>query len=82
MRVNEYCTIHHYVFSGGFKSLRALLVNSLSPPTYVEHADVELHLRKFLLSRNTFLSIAVVSHKPIVGPTSPKCIQIGGDSCS
>ena len=29
-------------------------------------ADVQLHLRKFLLSQNVFLSIAVVSHKPIV----------------
>ena len=32
----------------------------------VKHADVQLHLRKFLLSPNMFLSIAVVPHKPIV----------------
>ena len=32
----------------------------------VKHADVQLHLRKFLLSPNMFLSIAVVPRKPIV----------------
>ena len=32
----------------------------------VKHADVQLHLRKFLLSPNMFISIAVVPHKPIV----------------
>ena len=31
-----------------------------------KHADIQLHLGKFLLSHNMFLSIAVVSHKPIV----------------
>ena len=32
----------------------------------VKHADEQLHLRKFLLSPNMFLSIAVVPRKPIV----------------
>ena len=45
---------------------RALHVNEWSSPTDVKHADVQLHLRKFLLSQNMFLSIGVVSHKPIV----------------
>ena len=31
----------------------------------VKHADVQLHLRKFLLSPNMFLSIAIVPYKPI-----------------
>ena len=50
--------------SGGFASLHAFHVNELSSPKDVKHADVQLHLRKFLLSQNMFLSIAVVSHKP------------------
>ena len=61
--------LHHYVSSGGFASLRALYVNyvnELASPTDVNHGDVQLHLRKFLLSQNMFLSIAVVSHKAIV----------------
>ena len=41
-------------------------MNELSSPMDVKHADVQLHLRKFLLSPNMFLSIAVVPHKPIV----------------
>ena len=50
---------------GGIASLRAFLLNELSSPTDVKHADtIQLHLRKFLLSQNTFLSIAVVSLKP------------------
>ena len=53
--------------SGGFASLCAFYVNELSSPMDVKHADVQLHLRKFLLSPNMFLSIiAVVPHKPIV----------------
>ena len=54
--------------NGGFASLRAFYVNELSSPTDAKHADVglQLHLRKFLLSQNMFLSIAVVSHKAIV----------------
>ena len=32
----------------------------------VKHADVQLNLRKFLLSPTMFLSIGVVPHKPIV----------------
>ena len=39
-------------------------VNELSSLMYVKHADVQLHLRKFLLSPNTFLPIAVVPHNP------------------
>ena len=58
--------VHHYVSSGGFASLRAFYVNELSSPTDVKHADVQLHLRKFLLSQNMFLSIDVVPHTPIV----------------
>ena len=58
--------LHHYVCSEGFASLRAFYVNELSSPTDVKHADVQLHLRTFLLSQNRFLSIAVVPHKPIV----------------
>ena len=58
--------LHHFVSNGGFASLRALYVNELASPTDVKHADVQLHLRKFLLSHNMFLSIAVVSHKAIV----------------
>ena len=58
--------LHHYVSSGGFARLHALHVNELSSPTDIKHADVQFHLRKFMLSRNMFLSIAVVSHKPIV----------------
>ena len=57
--------LHHYVSSGGFASLCAFYVNELSSPMDVKHADVQLHLRKFLLSPNMFLSIAVVPHKPI-----------------
>ena len=41
-------------------------VNELSSPMDVKHADVQLHLRKFLLSSTMFLSIAVVPLKPIV----------------
>ena len=52
--------------SGRFASLHAFHVNELSSPMYIKHADVQLHLRKFLLSQNMFLSIAVVSHKRIV----------------
>ena len=51
--------LHHYVSSGGFASLCAFYVNELSSPMDVKHADVQLHLRKFLLSPNMFLSIAV-----------------------
>ena len=58
--------LHHYVSNGGFASLCAFYVNVLSSPMDVKHADVQLHLRKFLLSPNMFLSIAVVPHKPIV----------------
>ena len=58
--------LHHYVSSGGFASLRALYVNVLASPTDVKHANAQLHLRKFLVSQNMFLSIAVVSHKAIV----------------
>ena len=58
--------LQHYVSSGGVASLRAFHGNELSSPKDVEHADVQVHLRKFLLSQNMFLSIAVVSHKPIV----------------
>ena len=58
--------LYHYVYSGGFVSLRAFLMTELQSPTEVKHADVQLHLRKFQLSHNTFLSIAVVSLKPIV----------------
>ena len=60
--------VHHYVSSGGFASLCAFYVNELSSRTDVKHADVglQLQLRKFLLSPNMFLSIAVVPHKPIV----------------
>ena len=58
--------LHHYVSSGGFASLCAFYVNELSSPMDVKHADVQLHLRKFLLSPNMFLSIDVVPHKPIV----------------
>ena len=58
--------LHHYVSSGGFASLCAFDVNELSSPMDVKRADVQLHLRKFLLSPNMFLSIAVVPHKPIV----------------
>ena len=59
---------HHYVSSEGFASLCAFYVNDLSSQTGVKHADVQLHLRKFLLSPNMFLSIAVVPHKPIIHP--------------
>ena len=52
--------------SGGFASLCAFYVNDLSSQTDVKHADVQLHLRKFLLSPNMFLSIAVVPHTPII----------------
>ena len=52
--------------NGGFASLPALYVNELASPTDSKHADVQLHLRKFLLSQKMFLSIAVVSHKAIV----------------
>ena len=52
--------------SEGFASLRAFHVNELSSSKDVNHADVQLHLRTFLLSQNIFLSITVVSHKPIV----------------
>ena len=58
--------LYHYVSSGGFASSSVFHVNELSSPTDVKQADVQLHLRKFLLSQNMFLSIAVVSHKPIV----------------
>ena len=58
--------LHHYVSSGGFASLCAFYVNEVSSPMDVKHADVQSHLRKFLLSPNMFLSIAVVPHKPIV----------------
>ena len=58
--------LHHYVSSRGFASLCAFYVNELSSPMDVIHADVQLHLRKFLLSPNMFLSIAVVPHKRIV----------------
>ena len=59
--------LHHYVSSGVFAGLHVFHVNELSSPTDGKHADVQLHLRKFLLSHNTFLSIiAVVSLKPIV----------------
>ena len=58
--------LHHFVSNGGFASLRALYVNELASPTDAKHADVQLHLRKFLLSQKMFLSIAVVSHKAIV----------------
>ena len=58
--------LHHYVSSGGFASLCAFYVNELSSPMDVKHADVQLHLRKFLLSPNMFLSIAGFPHKPIV----------------
>ena len=58
--------LHHYASSGGFASLCAFYVNELSSPMDVKHADVQLHLRKFLLSLNMFLSIAVVPHNPIV----------------
>ena len=56
--------LHHYVSSGGFASVCAFYVNELSSPMDVTHADVQLHLRKFLLSPNMFLSIAVVPHNP------------------
>ena len=58
--------LHHYVSSGGFASLCAFYVNELSSPMDVKHADVQIHLRKFLLSPTMFLLIAVVPHKPIV----------------
>ena len=58
--------LHHYVSSGGFASLHAFHVNELPSPTDVKHADVQLHLRKFLLSEKMFLSIAIVPHTPIV----------------
>ena len=58
--------VHHNVSSGGFASLRAFYVNELSSPTDVKHAYVQLHLRKFLLSQNMFLSIDAVPHTPIV----------------
>ena len=58
--------LHHYVSSGGFASLCAFNVNELSSPMDDKHADVQLHLRKFLLSPNMFLPIAVAPHKPIV----------------
>ena len=58
--------LHHYLSSGGFASLRAFYVNELSSPMDVKHADVQLHLRKFLLSPTMFLSIAVVPRKPFV----------------
>ena len=58
--------LHFYVSSGGFASLCAFYVNELSSAMDVKHADVQLHLRKFLLSPTMFLSIAVVPHKPIV----------------
>ena len=57
--------LHHYVSSGGFASLCAFYVNELSSPMDVKHADVQLHFRKFLLSPNMFLSIAIVPYKPI-----------------
>ena len=57
--------VHHYVSSGGFASLCAFYVNELSSPMDVKHADVQLHLRKFLLSPNMFISIAIVPYKPI-----------------
>ena len=47
-------------------ALCAFYVNELSSPMDVKRADVQLHLRKFLLSPNMFISIAVVPHKPIV----------------
>ena len=58
--------LHHYVSSGGFASLCAFYVNELSSPMDVKHADVQLQLRKFLLSPNMLVSIAVVPHKSIV----------------
>ena len=64
--------------SGGFASLRAFHVNELSSPTDVKHANMQLHLRKFLLLQNMFPSIDVVS--PKTHRTSPECIQIGGES--
>ena len=51
---------------GGFSSFGAFHVNELSSQTDVKHADVQLHLQKFLLSQNRYLSIATLSHKPIV----------------
>ena len=58
--------LYHYISSGGFASLCAFLVNELSSPMDVKHTDVQFHLREFLISQNMFLSISVVSHKPIV----------------
>ena len=62
--------------SGGFASLCAFYVNELSSPMDVKHADVQLHLRKFLLSPNMFLSIDVVPHKPIVGLHHPNAYRL------
>ena len=74
--MNEQCSLHHHVSCGEFASLHAFHVNELSSPTDVKRADVRLHLPKFMHLQNMFLSIAVVSHKPIVH------IQIGGESYS
>ena len=71
--------LHQYVSSGGFASLRALYVNELASPTDVKHADVQLHLRKFLLSQNMFISIAVVSHKAIVIVHHPNVYRLVDD---
>ena len=58
--------LHQYVSNGGFASLRVFHVNEAPSPRDVKHAYVKLHLRKFLLSHNMFLSIADVSHKTFV----------------
>ena len=58
--------LRHCVSNGGFRIVRALYVNELPRPTDVKRADEQLHLREFLHSQNIFLSIAVVSRKPII----------------
>ena len=59
----ELTTLPHTVASNMVKVSHAL---NHSATEAVKHTDVQLHLRNFLLSENMYLSIAVVSHKPIV----------------
>ena len=72
-------SMHQYVSSGGFKSFCAFHVTELSSSTDVKHADVVKYAKVSAFTEYVSLNCLnfTYTHR-----TSPKCTQIGGESCS